>query len=254
MKDKLYCLVIVVFNRLDKLKLLIESIKTDLNIRILLFDNGSSQETVDYIKEISKDPRVFITFEAYNKGFAYALNRGCDFAFTQLKADGVFFIDSDVVLGKGCLENLISFQKKSKAAGVFSQDQKTEGFSFGEFSDPKFKPSYNKEMMLTTECCYFPAETLLGVDYFDEMFYPVYMEDMDYFYRIKLRGGKLLHCKTANHFHFRTKFLEDNDEFARYKRDRFYLLDEYYRYKWGGPPGQERFKKPFNTDGIGISK
>jgi len=254
MPDKVYSLIIPTLNRLEGLKLLYRSISSTNNIKILLIDNGSNKETTDFIEQISQDQRVFVTFDKFNKGAAYARNAGLHFAFDGLKSEGIFFIDSDVVLGKDCLDEMIAFQSKNGGAVIFSQDQRIEGFSFREFLASDFKPTFKKEAPHTSECCFMPKETYKAVGYFDEMFYPVYCEDMDYFYRIKLKGGKLLNCQTANHYHLGSNLLKEEDEFTGYKQRRFALLEEYYKYKWGGEPTQEKFKKRFNSDWEGFPR
>jgi len=252
--DKVYSLIIPVLNRLEAVKLLYLSIKSLHNIKILLVDNGSDAETVDFLKMVSAEPRTYITLDSFNFGASYARNAGMVFAFDGLKSDGVFFIDSDVVLAKDCLDNLIDFQEKSGAAVVFSKDQKREGFSYKEFKAPEFKPTFKSEPFHTTECCYMTRKTFEEVGYFDEMFYPVYCEDMDYFYRVKLKGGKLLDCPEAFHYHFKDKIFKENEEFSEYKNHKYGFLEEYYKYKWGGSLGQEKFTKPFNSDWAGFPR
>jgi len=246
--NEIYSLIIPVLDRLEELKLLYNSIKSTYPIKILLIDNGSGKETLKYISKISKDPRVIVTFDGFNKGASYARNKGLDFAFKTLKSKGVFFIDSDVVLGEGCLDELISFQKKTKAALVFPYDQKVEGFTFEQFAGKGFAPSFKTKTLFGTGCCFIPFSTFDKVGYFDEMFFPVYFEDMDYFYRIKLEVGELLLCPGAFGFHFGSQTIGKSDDFSKYKKQRFGWLMDYYRNKWGGLPGKEKFKKSFNSD------
>lgn len=245
MKEKTYCLIIPVLNRLASLKLLYDSIVSFNKIKILLFDNGSGKETVDFINKASSEPDTFAAFEKFNKGASYARNEGLNFAFDELKADGVFFIDSDVVLNKGCLDEMIAFSEKNKNSAVFSNDQKKLGFSYREFLAPDFVPKINKEPFATTECCFIPKSVYDAVGYFDEMFYPVYCEDMDYFYRAKLAGIKLLSCPKAYHYHFGDSIPSEDAEFEKYKNSRFPLMQQYYMRKWGGAPGNEAYIKPF---------
>jgi len=251
MKDKTYSLIIPVLNRLEVLKLLYDSIKSDYNIKILLLDNGSNKETVDFINQKSSDRGTFVTFEKFNKGASFARNAGLHFAFDIQKSDGVFFIDSDIVLGKNSLDKMISFYEQNKKAVVFSNNQKNYGFSYREFIAPDFKPAIQKYPFTTTECCFVSKEIWEPVGYFDEMFYPVYCEDMDFFYRAKLKGGQLLSCPDAYHYHFGDSIHNEDDEFEKYKSSRFPLMQQYYRFKWGGEPSKEKFKKPFNSDWVG---
>ena len=94
---------------------------------------------------------------------------------------------------------------------------------------------------------YLVEKTFRDVGYFDEMFYPVYCEDMDYLYRVKLKGGKLLNSTKAFHYHFKDSFSGENKELDDYKKHRLGRLEEYYRFKWGGTYNHEKFTKPFNS-------
>jgi GT2 family glycosyltransferase len=252
--EKTYSLIIPVLDRLEVLKLLYRTINSRYNLKILLLDNGSQKETVDFLKMVSADPRTYVTYDSFNHGAAYARNAGMAFAFNNLKSEGVFFIDSDVILGKGCLDELIDFHEKSGASISFSNDQKKEGFSYREFIAPDFKPTLKGGQFQTSECCFLDKKTFEAVGYFDEMFYPVYCEDMDYFYRAKLKGLKLLDCPSAYHYHFKDKIFGENKELEDYKKRKQGFLEEYYYFKWGGPYSKEKFTKPFNSDWKGLPK
>lgn len=254
MNEKPYTLIIPTLNRPESLKLLYHSIDSKYPIKILLIDNGSGKETTDLILRASKDPRTFVTFEKFNKGASYSRNECMQFAFEELDSEGVFFIDSDVVLSKDCLDNLISCHLENKKAILFSSDQKKEGFSYREFLDPDFRPTIQTKVFTTTECCFMPRAVYKSVGRFDEMFYPVYCEDMDYFYRAKLKGWPLLSCPDAYHYHFSDSIPNEEIEFDKYKSMRFSILQEYYIYKWGGPPGNEIFTKPFNSEWEGYTR
>lgn len=248
MSTNLYSIITPVFNRVKVLQQFYDSIHSDIDIKILLLDNGSTDGTSELIKQMSSDPRVIVTNDPFNKGAAYARNCGLDFAFKDLKCAGVFFIDSDVVLGEDCLDRLVDYQAETGADIVFSNDQKREGVLYEEFVKNDFKASYKRKLLWTTECCYIPYTAFKKVGYFDEMFFPVYFEDPDYFYRLKLAGGKLMRAPNAHHYHFGGDVFGKDDEFSNFVKDRFRVLEEYYKYKWGGEPYHEKYKKPFNSD------
>lgn len=78
---------------------------------------------------------------------------------------------------------------------------------------------------------------------FDETFWPAYMEDSDMIRRMALAG--LLH---DHHEHDGTGVVDRGTAHCL-KRGlvevNFGQLMEYYRAKWGGPPGSETFAAPF---------
>lgn len=95
-----------------------------------------------------------------------------------------------------------------------------------------------------TWCCFIlPVKTYEKIGGFDEHFYPAYFEDMDYSYRIRLKNLTMHMSPFFNPEVYRNsqsieKEPELNNRFLRNKR--------YYALKWGGLPGDERYKTPFN--------
>lgn len=93
----------------------------------------------------------------------------------------------------------------------------------------------------------FARRTIEVVGRFDEQFFPGYMEDLDYAYRIRLAG--LTHEPPP----FWVKVDVDAYVASFAHAERFAgvkangpVLNELYRHKWGGLSGQERFTHPYN--------
>lgn len=95
--------------------------------------------------------------------------------------------------------------------------------------------------------CFMPTPGLVKkVGKFDEEFYPAYFEDNDYWYRMSLKGCSSVGIKTdISHFGSATiksysdaRMIQHHQEFVKNR--------EYYIKKWGGEPGNERYKSAFN--------
>ena len=83
---------------------------------------------------------------------------------------------------------------------------------------------------------------------FDELFNPAYFEDNDCRYRLSLKGAPVKSIRLKDWKHDNSSTLAAGDE--NYKRMHWCLYNRnkaYYIRKWGGAPGHEVFKKPFNT-------
>jgi len=97
-------------------------------------------------------------------------------------------------------------------------------------------------------CIGFTRKTLDTVGMFDEQFYPGYYEDNDYGWRLQLAG---IH-NAPNHPSMPKIDIDVTCQGTATTLKsglisvRFDLLQDYYRHKWGGLPGSERFTKPFN--------
>ena len=103
------------------------------------------------------------------------------------------------------------------------------------------------------------------VGYFEESFWPAYLEDVDQMYRIKLAGdpwadiGKAsdeyAQCKAvhgeaptfgSSTIYADAKLLDKNSR----THERNFAL---YCRKWGGPPGEEMFAYPYNEPGAPVT-
>jgi len=85
-----------------------------------------------------------------------------------------------------------------------------------------------------------------AVGWFDENFYPAYKEDQDYSYRCKLAGAKRAVVKGAGGEHVGSATIRSDERYRRLNRETHGRNGRYYREKWGGDVGQERFVRPFD--------
>jgi GT2 family glycosyltransferase len=81
---------------------------------------------------------------------------------------------------------------------------------------------------------------------YDENFYPVYYDDTDYSYRMKLAGAKrdLCYPKRISQ-KLGGAVASDQELFDLYWKNVSHIHD-YFTRKWGGEAGGEIFKTPFN--------
>lgn len=77
------------------------------------------------------------------------------------------------------------------------------------------------------------------VGFYDEGFYPAYYEDNDYSYRMGL-VGVLHHTVTVQMRHDRSATCAARPSLNGERSA------AYYQFKWGGPPGRETHREPFN--------
>lgn len=79
---------------------------------------------------------------------------------------------------------------------------------------------------------------------FDEVIFPAYFEDNDYDYRIKLLEILVVKSDFLNPIQFKNSgSIEKNPSL----NNNFLANKNYYIQKWGGEPGKETFKTPFNS-------
>lgn len=97
--------VIPSYEAVENLKLCINSFRDYFHnplVEIILVDNASSTQTVDYLRELETNGTKVI-YNTYNSGFSYAVNQGV--AVSEADSD-ILLLNNDAVLIKGALDNL----------------------------------------------------------------------------------------------------------------------------------------------------
>ena len=187
--------------------------------------NGASEEDLELIRSFNDYTEVNdenCLAKAWNKGIKEARDEGCD----------LYIISNlDVILNKDTIDELVKiedlmlwspYEVRTTDGAVVSYQ--TNGFlSFSFFA---IKP-----------------ECIDKVGYFDEAFKPLYWEDVDYSYRMKLQGLRYEGVPTCSFKHYGSSAINDAkiDIMPSYVENM-----KYYISKWGGGRGQEVFKTPFN--------
>lgn len=100
-------IIIVGWNSWDVMNSCIHSIYDTVKARfeIIVIDNNSFDKTVDFLRQAF--PEVKILPQAQNLGFSKACNLG----FTQSTAEYVLFLNPDVILKKGTVDQMLNFLK-----------------------------------------------------------------------------------------------------------------------------------------------
>lgn len=88
---------------------------------------------------------------------------------------------------------------------------------------------------------------------FDENFYPAYFEDCDHYRRLMLAGAKDIRVPGFECVHgeapwWGSSTVKSDPELNKKNAVTYGNLQKYYINKWGGEPGHETYKKPFNRD------
>jgi hypothetical protein len=163
----------------------------------------------------------------WNSGLRYAKAEGCTHALV---------CNDDIVLEPLTIRKLIDGLNVGfdLISAINARDNKTDD-----------RPRYPE----TPDFSCFMVNPQTFVDKFgefDEEFTPAYFEDNDMAYRIKIGGG-LYACRTdAGMFH-KGSVTQNWGGYPVVTGQMFEKNKEYYKLKWGGMPGAERFLTPFGT-------
>jgi len=205
--------------------------QTNKDFSIAVIDNGSTDGSVEFIKE--NYPKTLVIQNSKNLGFAHAINQGIKMS----KGEYVLLCNTDIILEPNFLEQaLATIKKDQKIASVggkllkakWSPDElpkpiKTDIIdSLGILISKSHKTEeINKETRGEQEKEVFGISGALVLlrksaledikykeEYFDESFFS-YKEDVDLAWRLKLAGYKAVINPKAIAYHFRGVSQED---------------------------------------------
>lgn len=195
-------------------------------IEVILVDNGSKNELLNGIKNITSMTRIkkmTIIKNKTNLGFAKAVNQGVN----KSVGEYLFITNNDIVLEKNCLNNLIRFLLKQPNVGIVG------GKTYRKYTHTIIHPAphYNfytglfhdaKDPQKTQQADWIPGsgfccsknlfEKLGG---FDEEFFFTY-EDFDFCLRAKRKGYQVIYYPKAVLWH-RDGATINKKEFAFFK-------------------------------------
>lgn len=214
--------------------LLSQSLKTD----IIVVDNGSSDNSVEIIKE--NFPEVTLLEFKDNAGFAGGVNRGIKYALDN-NYEAIALFNSDAKAGKNWLKELLSeLNNNSKLGIVTGKLLQTDGShidSTGDFYTvwglpyPRGRNQKDEGQYDTPEEVFsasggaslYRSELFEEIGLFDEDFF-AYYEDVDISFRAQMAGWKILYNPKAIAYHGIGGTSSKMGDFTRYHSAKNFLL------------------------------
>lgn len=220
-------IVIVTYNNLEYTKQCLDSIilytPKDL-YEIIIVDNGSTDETVYYVKnfiENHKSIQIKLIENKENLGFP----KGCNQGIVASSFDNILFLNNDTIVTTNWLTNLLICLNSSENIGAVGpvtnycsnyQAIKTTYSNIEEMQifarqfNISDKNLWEERINLIGFCMLVRRDVLEQIGYFDEDFSPGNYEDDDLSLRIFCAGYKLILCRdTFIHHHGSKTFSND---------------------------------------------
>ncbi|MBI2193654.1 MAG: glycosyltransferase family 2 protein [Armatimonadetes bacterium] len=219
-------LVILTRDKADYTRRCLESLRgiTYRPLEIILVDNGSADDTPDLLRSFQQQAgsagiTVQVQFNPINVGAATGRNQGIQLA----SGDFFAFLDNDVVVrSRSWIPRLIAeFQARPETGAVcpklifpfepfliqyaglvVSPTGRVDYLGRGK---PRTHPDFNerRELQATISACMMvPSAVVQKVGPFDEQFNPVQFEDVDYSYRIRAIGRRIVYLPSVEMYHF----------------------------------------------------
>ena len=181
---------------------------------VIIIDNGSSDGSVEYIKNNSYNFPLVLIENSENLGFAPAVNQG----ILKAKNELIFSINNDTEIKKGSIKELIDLITSSDE--IFSVQAKMLQYNNKELIDDvgdeynllawtkktgenHNSNEYTQVKEIFSSCAgaaMYKKSILEEIGLFDDNFF-AYMEDVDLALRSKINGYKNLLCPQAIVYH-----------------------------------------------------
>ena len=196
-------IIIATYNGVKWIEQCLQSIDYS-KYNVIVVDNNSSDDTVDFIKD--NFPKTIVLEQNKNLGFGKANNLGMSYALKN-GADYVFLLNQDVYLEEDTISVLVNTHKAHTDYGVLSPvhlngNGKTLDRNFSKYlSFEKNNRFYRDALKQNLKQIYsvpfvnaaawlLPKQTLLNIGGFDPMFFH-YGEDDNYCQRLLYQGLKV---------------------------------------------------------------
>ena len=170
------------------------------NSRIIIVDNGSTDESVEYIRSANEDITIIET--GVNLGFAGGCNVGIRFAF-EIGAEYIWLLNNDTAVEQQSLSTLVATADNNRLAGavgsvLYEMEHPTVIQAWGGggvnlHTGKSYHIKGQKDILtyLTGASLLLRAEALRQSGLLDEGFF-VYWEDTDLSFRLSANGWRLL--------------------------------------------------------------
>lgn len=213
----------LVLNRGDLLLRLFDSIKYPIEM-IVIVNNGNDPSVAEAIEKISKERHNVIVFKPEKN---LGVSGGWNWVLQNFNPPWYFIAGNDVMFTEGDLEKMVAEAwANHESMGMFFGNQ-----------------GHNAYIMTRL------AVDIVGL--YDENFYPAYLEDCDYMWRMHLAGVSYVDVQDCHIIHgeaptWGSHTIYSNPVFRTLNGITHSNGYNYYTRKWGGSNGGEVYRQPFN--------
>jgi len=221
-------LIIITYNQLEYTRQCIESIQshTDYPHRVLIIDNCSNQETVDYLQTLKNQEDIEVIFNKENQGWIGGVNQGLAFG------DYVYYcvMNNDIVVYPGWLSEMVKMAEQEERIGLVNPEwdaPKKYRQDYQRFFQEEIIPQRNQSVetdWMRGFCFLIKRSVVRAIGGLDTIFGAGYYDDWDYSMRaikagfrcVRAKGAFVYHCKNITFNSLLRKF-EYDENFNRNK-------------------------------------
>ena len=224
--EKAFSIIILTHNKAEYTKRCLESVLRTARggLEVIVIDNGSSDATPQVLAEMENryaaaGSELRMQFNGRNVGCSTARNAGMAMA----GGDHVVFLDNDTLIADpGWLEKLAAPMKKDPKVKVTAPKMtypfpphriqcagagvsRSGRVAFLGRGEPREDPRFNVEkevQCVISACMMFPRRLVQEIGGLDEAFNPIQYEDLDFCYRARAKGYKVVYVPQAEVHHW----------------------------------------------------
>ena len=203
----------------------IESIKSKYPIKILIVDNGSEDETRNWVAGSGYESILNPT----NIGVAPAWNQVLYWGLSHNDCKLIFVLNNDIVLRHDAMDNMIESVFENEKEGISGVNIGNHPSMLAHTTKPE--PRYSPAMNFS--CFGLTVKTIKRIGFFDEGFKLAYFEDNDYHHRMQLEGIDASSDLWAPFAHYGSRTIKEGkvNVASAFEENRKYFL-----MKWGFLP------------------
>lgn len=222
-------IITLTFNQLDYTKQYIESLyKYTKDFELIIVDNGSTDETVNYIKSLEKD-NIKLIINNENLGFSKGNNQGLEIAIGEY----IGFLNNDILLYPNWFEECEKVFEKENVGFISPRHinphyDNTDNKNYISYFRNNF--NYKIEYEKTFDECVFSCvltkrEVLNKIGSFDENYSPAFFEDNDLKYRAILANLGIFVSNSVCFYHYGSITSKTHNQ--NFEKNRKYYYNKY---------------------------
>ena len=174
---------------------------TQYPYRLIVIDNGSSEEASGYLKEVAASGRLdmILIKPEENLGWIKSINRGLELS---KDSEYVSFQNDDTIFTEGWLDEVVSVFEKDPDIGILNPEwEKPEGVTDINKYAAELKTRYAGQTIdidwCRGHCFVVRREVIEKLGGYDPVYIPVYYDDRDYSLKALAAGYRCVKAKGA---------------------------------------------------------
>ncbi len=222
----------------------------DIDCHLTLIDNNSIDET-----ELEASKMESVLFHSIRNSERWGFQRSVNTGVKEgIKTGAELFLicNNDITIHPEAIWRLVDRFSKDPVGMVTCMDIRGEmnenniipamigSLNANEKEAVEEAPHPNFSAFMVSRACW------EAIGEFDELFAPAYFEDNDYHYRMKLMEIPAVVLPAAMFYHYGSRTQNEAEGVPIVSGGMFENNRAFYAKKWGGIPGQEKFKTPYN--------